>query len=138
MATIQEQLILHEGKENKPYRCTADKLTIGVGRNLEDKGLTDDEIMYLLENDIKEAEQDLEQFDWYSKLKWERKRAVIDMRINLGLRGLLSFKKMIAKIESEEWEEAAYEMLDSKWAAQVGMRSERLAKMMRTGEDYEK
>ena len=138
MATIQEQLILHEGKENKPYRCTADKLTIGVGRNLEDKGLTDDEIMYLLENDIKEAEQDLEQFDWYNKLKWERKRAVIDMRINLGLRGLLSFKKMIAKIESEEWEEAAYEMLDSKWAEQVGTRAERLAEMMRTGEDYEK
>ena len=137
MATIREQLILHEGKKDKPYRCTAGKLTIGVGRNLEDKGLTDDEIMYLLDNDIAEAERDLEQFEWYSKLKWERKRVLIDMRINLGLRGLLSFKKMIAKIESEEWEEAAYEMLDSKWAAQVGMRAERLAKMMRTGEDYD-
>ena len=137
MATIQEQLILHEGKKDKPYRCTAGKLTIGVGRNLEDKGLTDDEIMYLLDNDIAEAERDLEQFEWYSKLKWERKRVLIDMRINLGLRGLLSFKKMIAKIESEEWEEAAYEMLDSQWAAQVGMRAERLAEMMRTGEDYE-
>jgi len=137
MATIQEQLILHEGKENKPYRCTADKLTIGVGRNLDDKGLTDDEVMYLLKNDIQEAEQDLEQFDWYKKLKWERKRVLIDMRINLGLQGLLSFRNMIAKIESEEWEEAAYEMLDSKWAAQVGMRAERLAEMMRTGEDYD-
>ena len=137
MATIREQLILHEGKKDKPYRCTAGKLTIGVGRNLEDKGLTDDEIMYLLENDIKEAEQDLEQFDWYKKLKWERKRVLIDMRINLGLQGLLSFRNMIAKIESENWEEAAYEMLDSKWAEQVGTRAERLAEMMRTGEDYE-
>ena len=133
---MKKQLKLHEGYEKKPYKCTANKLTIGVGRNLEDKGLTDDEVDYLLENDIKECMDDLKQFEWYNKLSVNRKHALIDMRLNLGLGGLLSFKRMIGKIEENNFKEASFEMLDSLWANQVGERAERLAFMMKNNKKW--
>ena len=136
MPDIYDQLILHEGVRYKPYKCTADKLTIGVGRNLEDKGLTEDEIYYLLQNDINDCLSDLNNLRWFTRLSNIRQRVLIDMRFNLGLRGLLSFKRMIAQLKEGNYEKASFEMLDSRWAKQVGKRAERLATMMKTNTDY--
>ena len=95
MRSIEDQLILHEGLRLKPYRCTAGKLTIGVGRNLEDKGISHDEAMILLRNDIAEVTAQLEQFDWFRALGPVRRKVLIDMCFNLGMAGLLGFQKMI-------------------------------------------
>ena len=136
MKSIEEQLILHEGLELKPYRCSAGKLTIGVGRNLEDKGISRGEALFLLRNDIKEVEQALSRYRWYMQLDPVRKKAIVDMAFNLGVSGLLQFQRMIAALEQGDYNAAAFEMLDSRWARQVGRRALRLEKMMRTGEDY--
>ena len=137
MKSLEEQLILHEGMRLKPYRCTAGKLTIGVGRNLDDKGISELEALYLLWGDMQEVMEALDGHDWYRGLDPIRKKVIIDMAFNLGLGGLLQFKKMIAAIELSDYEEAAKQMLSSRWATQVGLRSMRLAEMMRTGKDYE-
>jgi lysozyme len=135
MTSLEDQLIDHEGLELKPYRCTAEKLTIGVGRNIEDRGITEDEARYLLKNDIKIVEDELlERQPMVGGLDSVRQRVLVDMGFNLGLPILMKFQNMWAAIESEEWDEAADQMMDSRWAKQVGRRAKRLSQAMRTGE----
>jgi lysozyme len=130
------QLRLHEGERLKPYRCTAGKLTIGVGRNLEDRGITRDESAMLLSNDIGAMETEvLRALPWVAKLNEVRQRVLVDMAFNMGVVGLLNFKRTLATIEAGDYQQAATMMLDSRWAKQVGQRAERLARMMVTGKD---
>ena len=137
MHSIEDQLILHEGLRLKPYRCTAGKLTIGVGRNLEDKGISHHEALFLLRNDIVEVTAQLERFDWFRALGPVRRKVLIDMCFNLGIQGLLGFKQMIEALKQSDYQAAADEMVSSKWYRQVGERGRRLERMMRTGEDYQ-
>jgi len=131
-----KQLRLHEGVEKFPYKCTAGYLTIGVGRNIEERGLLDDEIDFLLDNDIEVVMNEISvSFDWFFDLSEVRQRVVADMIFNLGLPRFKQFKNMIAALEAGDWAEAANQMMDSKWAKQVGKRAERLRDMMETGED---
>ena len=135
ITALEDQLIDHEGLELKPYRCTAEKLTIGVGRNIEDRGITEDEARYLLKNDIKIVEDELlEKKAVVAGLDAVRQRVLVDMGFNLGIPTLLKFQNMWAAIEEEDFETAADEAMDSRWAKQVGRRAERLCQAMATGE----
>ena len=128
------QLMADEGNKRFPYRCTAGKLTIGVGRNLDDVGISDDEIKYLLNNDIYRAEIAARTlFPSFDSLSDARKAVLINMAFNLGQTRLAGFKRLREAVEAKAWEQAAVEMLDSKWAVQVGQRAQRLAQQMRQG-----
>jgi lysozyme len=130
------QLRLHEGERLKPYRCTAGKLTIGVGRNLDDRGITPAESAMLLANDISAVETELlRALPWASQLDEVRQRVLLDMAFNLGLPGLLEFRRTLATIQAGRYQQAAAMMLDSKWAAQVGQRARRLSQMMVSGQE---
>lgn len=130
------QLRLHEGERLKPYRCTAGKLTIGVGRNLEDRGITREESAMLLTNDIAAMERELQHaLPWVATLDEVRQRVLVDMAFNLGIVGLLAFKRTLATVAAGQYQQSATMMLDSKWARQVGQRAERLSRMMATGKD---
>ena len=131
---VVELIKLHEGLRLKPYHCTSNKLTIGYGRNLEDRGISDKEAEFLLSNDITQVTIELERkLSCMFSLNEVRRAVLIDMAFNMGVTGLLKFRKTLSCIEAGEYEEAAMEMLDSRWANQVGRRSIRLAEMMRTG-----
>lgn len=135
ITSLEDQLIDHEGLELKPYRCTAEKLTIGVGRNIEDRGITEDEARYLLKNDIKIVEDELlEKKPVVAGLDPVRQRVLVDMGFNLGIPTLLKFQNMWNAIEEEDFQTAADEAMDSRWAKQVGRRAERLCQAMATGE----
>lgn len=128
------QLRLHEGERLKPYRDTVGKLTIGVGRNLDDRGITREESAMLLANDIAAEERELlNALPWVATLDEVRQRVLLDMSFNMGLVGLLGFKRTLATIQAGEYQAAAMMMLDSRWAKQVGRRAERLSRMMATG-----
>lgn len=134
MDTLKKQLILYEGVKCKPYYCTADKLTIGVGRNLEDRGINEDEVMYLLNNDIALAESELiDRIKDFSELSEMRKVVLINMSFNLGVTKLMEFNKMLSAIGNRDYKQAAEEMLDSKWARQVGQRAVELSELMLKG-----
>lgn len=141
-ARLVAQLRLHEGERERAYRDTEGNLTIGIGRNLDDKGLRRDEIEYLLANDIADARRELDRYlPWWRGLDPVRQRVLIDMMFNMGpgapgLGGLLSFVNTLSNIRQGRYAEAADMMLASKWAQQVGRRAVRLATMMRTGMDY--
>lgn len=136
MNKLIEQLLFHEGLRLKPYRDTVGKLTIGVGRNLDDKGITQEEALHLLENDIHEVEAKLRQaLPWIQDLDEVRYRVLVDMGFNLGVAGLLKFKRTLRFVETGNYASAAGAMLESKWARQVKARASRLASMMATGHD---
>lgn len=131
---LLEQIIRDEGIEYKPYRCTVDKITIGVGRNLDDVGINHDEAMMLLHSDITRCVDDLNSnVPLIVKLSEPRIAVLINMTFNLGITRLLKFKNMIAALEKGEYIIASKEMLDSKWARQVPNRARRLAIQMETG-----
>ena len=130
---LADQLIKHEGLRLKPYHCPAGKLTIGIGRNLEDKGITEKEAVMLLENDIQECLQDLETlFHAFDQLPESVQRVLVDMRFNLGPNRFRHFKKMIAAVKNQDFIQAAAEMKDSRWYAQVGQRARTLVDMMQS------
>ena len=133
MITLKELLIKHEGLRLKPYKDSVGKLTIGVGRNLDDVGLTEQEALYLLHNDINKAIKDAKVYAWFDPLDDVRKMVVVDMIFNLGLTRFSGFKRTIKHIASRRYKEAAIEMMDSKWARQVGPRAIELSKMMSSG-----
>ena len=132
MTELQQMLLRHEGKRNKPYTDSVGKLTIGIGRNLDDKGLSDDEIFHLLNNDIADAIEDVRHcFSCYDQISEARKMVLVSMAFNLGRTRLAKFVRFIGAVHLGRWEEAAEEMLDSAWAKQVGDRAVTLATMMR-------
>jgi len=131
-AHLTEDLIKNEALRLKPYHDTVGKLTIGVGRNLDDQGVTKEEALYLLSNDIDSVLGELSQkVDCWPALPDLQKIGLADMCFNLGWPRLSKFKKMLAALNKGEFELAATEALDSKWAKQVGKRSERVAALLR-------
>lgn len=138
MSELREMIKRHEGFRLELYKCSAGKLTIGYGRNLTDVGITEGEAEQLLSNDIVNAQIDFCRIFDFSVAKIgpipsAAYDALVDMMFNLGFSRFMKFKKMIAAIEAENWSLAADEMLDSKWAKQVGSRAIELAEMVRSG-----
>lgn len=133
MNRLKRLLIKHEGFENKPYEDSLGNLTIGVGRNLS-QGLTRDEVLFLLNNDIARCDRELKNnFRWYFDLCRTRQEAMIDLCFNLGITRLLTFKKALAAMAELDYDKAAEEILDSKYATQVGRRAITVSEMIRTG-----
>tara|TARA_R110002167_G_scaffold98602_1_gene259217 strand:- start:292 stop:657 length:366 start_codon:yes stop_codon:yes gene_type:complete len=118
--------------------CTANKVTVGVGRNIDPEGgigLTKDEISFLLKNDIERVEDELSRrLPWILELSDVRIDALIDICFNLGLPRFLKFAKALAALEQREYDLAADEFMDSRWAKQVGNRAVTVSNMIRTGE----
>ena len=128
------QLRKHEGVRSKPYKDTVGKITIGVGRNLDDKGLSDDEINMLLSNDIKDAMEDaVALVPSFWGLTENRQRVLVDMAFNLGRARLGKFVNTLAAVERGDYEAAAAGMMASKWARQVKGRAVTLSEMMKQG-----
>jgi len=127
----------HEGVRSKVYMCSAGYETIGVGRNIAESGLglSDDEIEYLLANDIRRVREELDEtYFWFAALNEARKDAMIDISFNLGQTRLRGFVKAIEAMSREQFDIAADEFMDSRWSQQVGDRAVEVTEMIRTGE----
>lgn len=132
--TLKEQLIRDEGIRLKPYRDTVGKLTIGIGRNLDDVGISQAEAEFLLDNDIDNATAKLlKSLPWAVGLDPVRFSAMVNMAFNMGIWGLLGFKNFLAALQAGDYKSAREHMLESKWATQVGPRAQRLAIQIETG-----
>ena len=138
MTRIIQMLRTHEGVETYAYKCSANKTTIGVGRNIDKNGgigLSQGEIDYLLTNDVKRVSVELLlTFSWYAALDDARKDAMLDMCFNMGLPRFKNFKKALAAMALGDYNEAAKEFLDSRWAKQVGQRAITVTDIIRSGE----
>ena len=135
---LKQQLIRDEGSVSHAYEDSLGFLTIGVGRLIDSRrggGLAPDEIEYLLTNDvIEKSRQVLAALPWTTKLSEPRFAVLVNMAFQMGIGGLLKFKRMLGSIENGQYKEASMEMLDSLWAQQTPERAKRLSKQMETGE----
>ena len=137
MSELTEMLRKHEGVRDKVYLCSAGYETIGVGRNISEDGLglSDDEIDYLLSNDINRVREELtEEYYWFAGLDEARQDAMIDISFNLGQTRLRGFVKSLEAMAREDFDTAADEFMDSKWSEQVGDRAVEVTEIIRTGE----
>lgn len=131
---LLEQLERHEGLRLKPYQDTVGKTTIGFGRNLDDRGISEDEAGFMLDNDIDLVEEELERMPLYLSLDPIRQVVLANMAFNMGMPTLLTFSRMLGALAEKDWDRAAAEMMNSKWARQVGSRADELSELMRRGE----
>lgn len=134
IGAVLPSLMKDEGFRRKPYRCPAGKLTIGYGTNL-DEGLDDDEAMFLLEHRTAHAIADcLRTFPWFATLDLARQGVVVQLRYQLGLAGLLEFRRLLAALARGDYAVAAAQLLDSKLAREdAPARTARHARTLRTG-----
>jgi lysozyme len=131
---IYAQLLRDEEMRLFPYRDSVGKLTIGVGRNLDDSGISPEEAETLLHNDVAKVQEKLTAaLPWFSNLNDARQGVLINLGFNIGLAGLFAFHNTLSLLESSDWPGAATELLNSKWATQVGARATRLAEQLRIG-----
>jgi lysozyme len=126
-----KDLINDEGLKLKLYRDTVGKMTVGVGRNIEDRGISEDEAMYMLGNDISIVLRDLDAVipEWRT-LDEPRARALANMCFQLGRVRFCQFTKMIDAIRKHDFAEAGREARDSLWYKQVPSRAERVIKLL--------
>lgn len=134
LEAFRKHLKWAEGVKQFPYRCSANKLTIGVGRNLEDNGISMEEIDFLLDNDIAATVRDCERLDYWRDLDPARRVVIADMVFNLGFSRFTLFKKFNAAMAIKDYTLAANEMKDSRWYKQVGRRAEKLREVMLSGD----
>ena len=137
MMRLINMLKRHEGVRNKVYMCPAGYETIGVGRNISESGLglSEDEVEYLLKNDILRCRNELlGEYDWFENLDSVRQEAMIDLSFNLGQTKLRTFVKALGHMADGNYEEAGREFYNSRWAEQVGDRSLEICQMISSGE----
>jgi lysozyme len=127
----RELLIRHEGLRLEPYRDTVGKLTVGVGRNLDDIGISHDEAMLMLDNDIHRAYTSLEVYSWFAGLSEARKAAMLNLCFNLGPTRLAGFVKFLKAMAVSDWVAAANELQSSKWRRQVGRRADEIMDLIK-------
>lgn len=128
---IKDLLIKHEGMALYPYIDSVGKTTIGIGRNIDDNGISEQEALFMLENDLRRVRLELEGYPWYQGLSEVRQNALLDMCFNLGITRFRGFRKMIHALEIGDFIAASIEMLDSRWSQQVGRRATELSMMIR-------
>ena len=123
--SVEDYITKHERMVLHPYTDSVGKFTIGIGRNLDDNGISEDEALLMLNNDLKIVSNDLHSiFEDFSYLPYDVQLALTDMMFNMGKPRFLGFKKMIAAIKNKDFKEAAKQAKDSKWCKQVGTRCE--------------
>jgi len=126
-----DQLKAHEGFSSTAYKCTADRWTIGYGRNISDKGISEREAQFLLDNDIQECYDDLlPLFINFELIQDSIQHVLLDMRFQLGAAGFRKFKKMITAVNNRNQEEMIKQMRDSSWYTQVKTRADNLIRLI--------
>lgn len=131
---LRSELKRDEGEKLRLYKCSSGKFTIGIGRNIEDNGISKDESELMFANDVDRVEKEARSiFGNWKSISDARQRALVNMLFNLGMTRFMTFKRMIGAVIREDWDGAADEAINSTWSRQVGERANRIANMLRSG-----
>jgi lysozyme len=124
---LKKDLLADEGLKLRPYLCTAGKSTIGVGRNLDDVGITKEEAMLLLDNDIDRSIAQMDHAFPWAKIKPNNvRRGLANMIFQMGISRVSKFNRMLSCLEAGDYKGAKREGLDSTWAKQTPARANRV------------
>ena len=131
--SLLNQIKKHEGFRSTVYQCTEGYDTIGYGFAIKDLELTEEISEQILILKLAKLESKVrKKFNWYMYLPQEGKDVIINLCYQLGINGFSKFKKTIYLLETEQYEEASVEMLDSLWAKQTPRRAKELSEVIRS------
>lgn len=134
METLKDRITRHESLHLMPYKDSLGLLTIGVGRCIDKRGITEAEAFYLLDNDIELCRQQIDkQLPWAKSLSPNRYGVLVEMCFQLGIQGLLGFKRTLIALQAGNYDTVINGMLASKWHQQTPARAEELAQIMLRG-----
>ena len=123
-----ERIAKNEGFRSKPYQCSEGVWTIGHGITW----LTEEESLHILTGRISQLHLKLlDKLDWYKDMPPEVQGVIVEMCYQMGFTGFCKFKKAISHMKNKEFQLAAEEMLDSRWAKQTSNRANQLADIVR-------
>ena len=139
---VTDLIAREEGFSASPYLCSEGYPTVGYGQRIGPQGV--DVSLYefeipepvarqWLQENIRQIENSLSRYSWYQQCNADRAAVLVSMAYQIGLSGLLRFRKMIAAIEDNDWPEAERQALDSRWARQTPRRAAHHAEVLRTG-----
>lgn len=135
MAKLEELIRLNEKEKLFPYKDTVGKLTIGIGHNLTDKGISRAVSAMIFQEDLDEAKSTLfKAFPWVTKLDEVRYAALVDMTFNMGINSLKKFVTSMPFIRDGNYKQAAITLRKSLWYRQTESRGVKITKMIETGE----
>lgn len=141
-AALKDELIRDEADKRYPYddktgkRVTAAKgnITIGIGRNLETKPLSDEVVEIMFTEDVVEAINELKIiFERFDKFTQTRAHALVNMMFNLGGTRFREFIHMIEAIELGDWPSAGREVKNSLYCKELPSRALRNANALING-----
>ena len=135
LRTTIERIRNHEGYRATPYRDSRGIWTVGIGRNLEAVAFSSAEVDLMFRNDLKRAERDAQKLPEYESLSPERQDVLTEMTYQMGIQGVRRFRLMLRALRDRDYDEAAEQMLDSRWHEQTPARARRLARIMRSGHE---
>ena len=129
---VRRMLEIDEGLKLKPYKCTAGKTTIGIGRNLDDVGISKELAYQMLDEDVAMAQKVCSRLFEEQWTKWSENRKLgwINLAFNLGYERLSKFKNTLRAARIEDWDAVESGLRDSLWYKQVGKRAERVVEMI--------
>ena len=131
---LKKEIQFDEGKDLKPYRDPTGHITIGIGRNLDNTGISEEECALMFKNDIERVMQSLDRaLPWWTTLPDPVARGLCNMTFNLGLGGVLQFKTTLGFLRAHEFEEAAASVMHSLAARQLPNRYGRIAALFKQG-----
>ena len=133
MVRLRETITRHEGSRLQMYQDSLGIWTIGVGHNIQEKGISPKVMELMLDEDLEEAISELKRsVSFFSKMPQQVQEALVNLSFNMGIPRLMQFKKTLALLREGDFESAADELLDSRYAEQVGQRALEIADMIRT------
>jgi|TARA_B110000902_G_scaffold28571_1_gene30958 lysozyme len=133
MVRLRETITRHEGSRLQMYQDSLGIWTIGVGHNIQEKGISPKVMELMLDEDLEEAISELKRsVSFFSKMPQQVQEALVNLSFNMGIPRLMQFKKTLALLREGDFESAADELLDSRYAEQVGRRALEIADMIRT------
>jgi lysozyme len=137
VANLYDQLIRDEGEILHAYQDSLGYWTIGVGHLIDPRkggSIPESISRQLLEMDVNKFDQFIStSLPWADMLDNVRRGALVNMAFNLG-ENLLEFRNFLGKLQTGDYAGAARDMLESKWAEQVGARAQRLSIQIESGE----
>lgn len=137
---IHNLLEYEEGYREKPYLCSEGYPTIGIGKRIGRKGdnvkrfdfTCPKSVAYAwLDEELKSISAELNKHLWFTNLSDDRRCIVVSMAYQMGLSGLFKFKNMIKHLSNENYERAAKEALNSRWAKQTPQRANRHTEVLK-------
>ena len=131
MKSLIKKIKEHEGYRASVYQCTEGFDTIGYGFAIKDLQLSEEICDIILTEKLAKLQFDISnKFDWFDDSPELVKDVVTNMCYQLGLSGFSKFKQTIYYLETEQYEEASIECLDSLWAKQTPNRAKELSEQL--------